>query len=197
MLSMRGVWWIAMTASLYAATPWDDLRLRNPSGFTFELRIARPHTYRQSELIRIEMDLPTDALEWQFSGVLIDPPSGQCGGVAAKPCFGTVQMVIRNGPMAQGQPDLLLNEFVPVLSPGSYRVAGLMRRRIVTSRPPGHVSYGYADPPQYLVSNTVQIEVKQPEPGWTNDQLAKSVVVLRREANSKEDRGARYAAAQQ
>ncbi len=157
---LRKGWWIVMAMGLRAATPWDELRARNPPGLKFELRLAQPHVFRQGELIRIESTRPAQAQEWQFAGFLIDPPAAMCG-VVTKPCFGPAAMIIRNGPMPHEPPDLLLNQFVPVLPPGGYRVAGLMQKLVVTSRSPGQVSVGYADPPRYLVSNTVLVELKQ------------------------------------
>ena len=52
-----------------------------------------PHAFRQGELITAELELPGQppaqasppAEQWQFAGLLLDPPAG-CGTVA-KPCF--------------------------------------------------------------------------------------------------------------
>jgi len=73
----------------------------------------------------------------------------------------------------------VLNDYVPDLPPGKYAVAALLRKLVLTGRQWRSTSYGYQDPPEYLVSNMLEIEVHPADAAWVAEQIARSVDVLR------------------
>src|SRR5579862_3493623 len=145
---------------------WSDLRSKNPPGLDFQLRLIDPHVYRQGELIQGEGNFPGQGFaagqplpqeQWQFGGFLLDPQTA-CGSVRM-PCYGLAEQ-IRTGLRDPLAPVVFaLNTYLPRLSPGHYRAAALARKLVLTSRGPMSSTYGYADPPQYAISNTVEFEV--------------------------------------
>src|SRR5579863_8454825 len=68
------------------------LSAQGPPEFSLTLRLLNPHVFRQGEHIAAEVNLPHPAVlqnppaaeQWQFAGILLDPPVG-CGTVV-KPC---------------------------------------------------------------------------------------------------------------
>ena len=184
-------WIVPVLYAQGGAAPWDELRPKNPQGFSLILRLTNPRPFRQGELIAAELNLPDfpvvqptpPASHWQFAGLLLDP-SADCGTVA-KPCFlmqagGTMPGGL-NGPGPQGVSDRrtnALNSYLPPLSPGRYRVAALARKLVLTSRSPGPSTYIYSDPPQYAVSATVEIEITPSTPDWVRQTIAASVAAI-------------------
>ncbi len=71
-----------------------------------------------------------------------------------------------------------LNNYLPVLRPARYRAAVLARKLVLTDRGPMSASYGYADPPQYAMSNSVEIEVIAATDAWVNQAIASSAANL-------------------
>src|ERR1035437_7703594 len=96
---------------------------------------------------------------WGSKRFLLDPAAA-CGAPAS-PCFPTAPRPdvgggISNGPVSYPPSPLVsLNLYFPSLRPGRYRIAALARKQVLTSRGPESSSYGYADPAQYAVSNTI------------------------------------------
>lgn len=165
--------------------PWNDLRSKNPVGFGVTLRLVNPHVFRQGELIAVELNLrdqepvasrlPSE--QWQFTGMLLDPQVN-CG-IVAKPCSladsspGGLTISVINGP--HGRPDhrpLALNSYLPLLPPGRYHAAALARKLVLGNPGPGSTSYIYADPPQYAVSDAVQIDIVAATADWVRQTIA-------------------------
>ena len=190
--------------------PWTALRSRNPANFDFPLRLVAPHPFHQGELIRVEARFPGPFFapgqapppeQWQFTGFLLDPEAG-CGSLA-KPCTlspGAAFARIGPGPAVGAREPVVypLNDYVPALAPGHYRAAALVRKLVLNSRVPGSWSYGYADPPSYAVSSTVEFEVTPASPAWNRETIAAARAVLQGpQPASREAYDTRRAAAQQ
>jgi hypothetical protein len=166
------------------------------------MRVADPHPFRQGEIIRAEIDVPSSmpmgtpppAERWQFVGLLLDPP-GECG-TREKPCSlgaagGRDYFGLMNGPRgASTKTSWPLNYYLPQLAPGRYRVAALARKLALTSTAGGSNTYGYADPPQYAVSDTVTLEIVSSTADWVRQTIARSVATLRSSADYQAQREA-------
>ena len=170
---------------------WSELQAKNPQGIELSLRLAEPHSYRAGELIRAEIRFPGRSFAsaqqpprelWQFAGFLLDP-AGSCGSLAS-PCFQpttlgfdrtdpTLRLGDTSGPLA-----VSLNNYLPALRPARYRAAVMLRKLVRTNRGPLSTTYGYADPPQYAVSNAVEIEVVAATEAWVNQAIASSAAKL-------------------
>jgi hypothetical protein len=196
-----------------AGPGWSDLEAKNPPGLEFSLRLVESHSYRESESIRAEIRLPGRSLapaqqpppeQWQFAGFLLDP-AGDCGSLAS-PCFSSTMMILgfdqseptlRMG-QTSGPLQVTLNNYLPRLRPGRYRTAVLVRKLVMTNRGPMGTTYGYADPPQHAVSNTVEIEVTAATEEWVKQTIASSLATLNGpEANTPGAYEKRKAAAEQ
>ncbi|MGB7759847.1 MAG: hypothetical protein WBL61_08465 [Bryobacteraceae bacterium] len=198
----------AAVAQQGAGAIWDDLRAKNPPGIELSLRLIDPHAYRENELIRAEMKLPAEGREptahppremWQFAGFLLDPPAN-CGSLDA-PCvywmpqgrFGRVSSGFVNP--ASPRP-IALNDYFHRLRPGRYRAAVLVRKLVASKIV--STTYGYTDPPEYAVSNTVEFAVVAATEEWGNRAIAASVATLSAPNGSTSERYAqRRAAAEQ
>ena len=91
-----------------------------------------------------------------------------------------------------------LNNYLPTLRPGHYRAAVLARKLVLTSRTPMSATYGYANPPQYAVSNAIEFEVSAASPAWVDQAIAASVANLKGpQPNSREAYESRRASAEQ
>lgn len=168
---------------------WSALRSSNPPGLSIVLRLTNPHAFRQSELISAELKLPNyvpdlaspPPEQWQFTGILLDPAS-TCGTVV-KPCIpnepGGMGPVIMNG-LANpfDVQTFALNAYLPALPPGHYRLAALAGKLVRRSYGAGSTSYTYSDPPQYAVSETVDIEIIATSAVWVKNTIARSVASL-------------------
>jgi hypothetical protein len=170
---------------------WSELQVKNPQGIELSLRLTEPHSYRAGELIRAEIGFPGRSFalaqqppqeRWQFAGLLLDP-AGNCGSPAS-PCFQsttlgfdktdpTLRLGDTSDPLA-----VSLNNYLPALRSARYRAAVLARKLVLTSRGPLGAYYGYADPPQYVISNTVEIEVIDATEAWVNQAIASSAAKL-------------------
>jgi hypothetical protein len=172
--------------------PWSELRSRNPQGASIILRLVSPHPYRQGELISAGLNLPDNPPaqaaplpdQWQFAGILLDPPT-DCGTLE-KPCFvtdagglGFSLPVVGPGPRGHfDRQPVALNSYLPPLRPGRYQLAALARKLVLGNRGPASTSYVYADPPQYAVSDAVQIEIVASTADWVWERIARSVATL-------------------
>ena len=187
--------------------PWSGLRAKNPPGIEVSLRLLREGSYREGELIRAEVHYPgrsspppqgSPAELWTPYGFLLDPAAA-CGTLASS-CFPSV-------PDSGSGPGLVSNQSSQTISlngslhtprPGRYRVAALARKQVLVNPGPMSRSYGYADPAQYAVSNTIQLEIVAATPEWVAQTIAASVATLKGpEPNGKEAYEARRAAAEQ
>jgi hypothetical protein len=79
------------------------------------------------------------------------------------------------GGLMPRSPVISLNAWLPAMPPGRYRVAALARKQVRSSGG----SYGYADPAQYAVSNTVELEIVASSPAWVAQTIAASVATLK------------------
>jgi hypothetical protein len=128
------------------------------------LRLVASHPFRQGELIEAEMTLPA---QWQFAGMLLDPPAG-CG-TRERPCFpeapgGMDFSGLVNGPhAASARRTFALNLWLPPLAPGRYRVAVLSRS--MNEAP--------------VASAAVEIEIVTTNAEWVREAIARSVASLR------------------
>jgi hypothetical protein len=166
---------------------WDALRAKNPAGVSVTLRLLQPRAFHQGELISAEVNLPEHvpmqtppaAAYWQFTGLLLDP-AGNCGTVG-KPCFlSEMEFGLRNGPQAvSDRRSLALNSYLPALAPGRYRVAALARKMVRANTGGVGTTYLYADPPQYAVSEAVEIEIVPATAEWVRQTVAASVAAIR------------------
>ena len=194
-----------------AIAQWGDLQSKNPPGIELSLRLTEPHSYREGELIRAEIRFPGRSPAppqqppreiWQFAGFLLDP-AGSCGSVAS-PCFPsmilgfdksepTLRLGETSDPLA-----VSLNNYLPRLRPGRYRTAVLVRKQVMTYRGPMSTTYGYANPPQYALSNAVEIEVTAATEAWVMRTVASSAAILKGPpANNRETYEKRRLAADQ
>jgi hypothetical protein len=189
---------------------WSELRAKNPPRIDLTLRLAQPHSYRAGELIRAQImfsgpiPAPPQRLRelWQFAGLLLDP-AGNCGTLAS-PCFQPMALgfdktdpVYGLGRTSEPLP-VSLNNYLPALRPGRYRTAVLVRKQVLTNRVPTRTNYGYPDPPQYAVSNAVEIEVIPATEVWVTQTIASSVAKLKGpHADTRESYEQRRAAAEQ
>lgn len=192
-----------------SADPWSGLRAKNPPGVEVSLRLLRDGSYREGELIRAEVHYPGPSapvqrppLEmWGSNGFLLDPAAA-CGAPAS-PCFPTAPRPdvgggISNGPVSYPPSPLVsLNGYLHTPRPGKYRVAALARKQVLTNRGPMSSSYGYANPAQYAVSNTIDLEVVAASPEWITQAIAASVANLKGpQPNNREAYEARTVAAE-
>src|ERR1035438_7528599 len=159
-----------------SADPWRELRAKNPPGIEVSLRLLREGSYREAELIRAEVHYPDQSVPqpqgpsaelWTANGFLL-APSAACGTLAS-PCFwsapaGGGMMDVESGGLRGDSPLISLNSHLPSLRPGRYRVAALARKQVLINGGPMSRSYGYADPAQYAVSNTVELEIVASSP---------------------------------
>jgi hypothetical protein len=146
---------------------WSGLRAQNPPGAEFSVRLAGGGSYQEGELIRAEIHYPGPSAAaqgppaelWQSNGFLLDPAAA-CGTLAS-PCFPFFPTGgIMSGPGPQSNSRIYtLNNFFRRLRPGRYRAAALTRKQVLNNRGATSSSYGYADPAQYVVSNTIEFEV--------------------------------------
>ncbi len=182
------------------------MRAKNPSTGEVSLHLLREGSYREGQLIRTELRYPglnaaaaqsPPAELWQFAGFLLDPAAA-CGTLAS-PCFPSYSggIVTGLGPQS-ASPLISLNNYLHSLRPGHYRAAALARKQVLTSRGPMSSSYGYADPAQYAVSNTIDLEIVAASPEWIAQTIAAAVAKLKGpEPNRSEAYEARGAAAEQ
>jgi len=164
------------------------------------MRVVDPHPFRQGEIIRAEVDVPgsmptgTAAERWQFVGLLLDP-AGECGS-REKPCFlgaagGRDYFSLMNGPQgASTKSSWPLNYYLPALGLGRYRVSALAKKLVLTGSRPGASTYGYAEPPQYAVSDTVTLEIVSATADWIGQTIARSAATLRSSADYQAQREA-------
>jgi len=206
---MRGLIFLMCLPAAVAqpsADPWSGLRAKNPSGVEVSLCLLREGSYREGELIRAEVHYPglsaspaqrPPAEMWQSDGFLLDPAAA-CGTLAS-PCFPSAGVGGWDGSgLLPSSPLVSLNLYFPSLRPGRYRIAALARKQVLTSRGPESSSYGYADPAQYAVSNTIGLEVVAASPEWIAQAIAASVANLKGpQPNSSETYEARRSAAEQ
>jgi hypothetical protein len=191
-----------------SADPWSGLRAKNPPGVKVSLRLHREGSYREGELIRAEVHYPGQGVPlaqhppaelWTPSGFLLDPDAA-CGFLAL-PCFLSGRWGMVSGDFGGLRPDspiVSLNSYLPALRPGRYRVAALARKQVLSNRGPMGSTYGWADPAQYAVSNTIDLEIVAASPAWIAQTIAASVATLKGpEPNTKEAYEARRAAAGQ
>ena len=177
----------AVVAQRNAGAIWNDLRAKNPPGIELSLRLIDPHGYREGELIRAEIKLPGGSLAptphapqetWQFAGLLLDPPAN-CGSLAS-PCLYSMpqgHFITGNFGLFNGNPFAVsLNNYLPQLRPARYRAAVLVRKLVASKTV--STTYGYADPPQYAVSNTVEFEVVAATEDWVKRAIAASAATL-------------------
>lgn len=190
--------------------PWSELQAKTPPGIELSLRLAESHPYREGELIRARIGFPganwlsaqPPRERWQFAGFLLDPVR-DCGSLAS-PCFQSMNLgfdktdpTLRLG-MTSGPFEVSLNNYLPALRPGRYRTAVLARKLALTNRGPMSSTYGYADPPEYAVSNAVEIEVAAATGAWVDHAIASSVTNLSGpQPNTPEAYEQRRAAAEQ
>ena len=183
-------------AGTAAAQPWSGIQ--NPAGVNVSLTLVDPHPFRQGELMVIQMQPPEWTMgppqeQWEVQGVLLDPPVTDCGSVA-KPCIEPGRMGgLRGGPPR----DTYLNRWLPPLPPGHYRAALLEKKLVITHRDAGGTTMGYADPPQFAVSNPVELEIVKATPEWTQRTIVGAFVTLRTQAKSQESYEAQEKAAEQ
>jgi hypothetical protein len=71
-------------------------------------------------------------------------------------------------PMVVGVP---MNEWLSIRHPGHYRIAAETTRVVTNGNPPATVT---------LRSNTIEIDLVEPEPGWTESSLRQAVTTLQR-----------------
>src|ERR1017187_1300828 len=205
----RLIWLLYLPVALaqQSPDPWSGLRAKNPSGVGVLLRLLREGSYRQGELIRAEVSDPDPGSPppqplppeiWSFYGFLFDP-AGNCGTLAS-PCFPSAPMgggMMMNGDFSgllPRSPVISLNAWLPAMRPGRYRVAALARKQVRSAGGP----YGYADPAQYAVSNTIELEIVAASPGWVAQTIVASVATLKGpEPTRNEGYEARRAAAAQ
>jgi hypothetical protein len=190
------------------ADPWRELRAKNPPGIEVSLRLLREGSYREGELIRAEVHYPGRSVPppqgppvdlWTPNGFLFDP-AAVCGPLTS-PCLPSITVGIGNGEFSgliPNSPLVSLNGYLLAPRPGRYRVAALARKQVLINRGPMSRSYGYADPAQYAVSNTIELEIVAASPEWVAHTIAASVATLKGpEPRSTEAHEARRAAAEQ
>lgn len=151
------------------------------------LALVEPHPYHEGELIRAQVRFNRASLSplegpqretWHFAGFLLDP-AGPCGTLAA-PCFawGTLGADKTDPTLRFGDSSaplqLSLNRYLPPLRSGRYRAALLAGQQVLLSRAPMSATYGYAKPPRYILSNTVDIEVVPAAETWIRATIAKA-----------------------
>jgi hypothetical protein len=207
---MRG--WICLLCCSAAvaqpgADPWSELRAKNPPGIEVSLRLLREGSYREGELIRAEVHYPGRNVPppqgppvelWTPNGFLLDPAAA-CGTLASPcfPFFGVGGGISSSG-LQPNSPMVSLNGHLRTPKPGRYRVAVLARKQVLVNPGPMSRSYGYADPAQYAVSNTIELEIVKASPEWVAQTIAASVATLKGpEPNGGGAWEARRAAAEQ
>jgi hypothetical protein len=207
--------WLCCVSAAFAqqnvGPGWSELQAKTPPGIELSLRLVEPHRYHESESIRAEIRppgrSPAPAQEppreqWQFAGFLLDP-AGDCGTLA-RPCFASMilgfdqsEPTLRTGQTSKPLA-VFPNNYLPRLGPGRYRTAVLARKLVMTYRGAASTAYGYADPPQYGVSNTVEIEVTAATEAWVKQTITSSVATLKAPPpNDPETYGRRRATAEQ
>ena len=173
---------LPVTVAQPGADPWSALRAKNPPGIEVSLRLLREASYREGELIRVEVHYPGRSVPtpqgppaelWTPNGFLLDPAAA-CGRLAS-PCFpffghggisGSGSGAISNSPL------ISLNGHLHNPGRGRYRVAALARKQVLINRGPMSRSYGYEDPAQYAVSNTIELEIVAASPEWVAQTIA-------------------------
>jgi hypothetical protein len=178
-------------AQVSSKEPWADLRAKNPPGLELSLRLTAPHPYHRGELIPVEATAhsmasnpgPAPVQEiWLFSGFLLDPPV-DCGSLQ-KPCFGHYGPFSGNRPemgigQRTGPTSLFLNGFIPLLQPGHYRAAMLLRKEVLLNSAALSRTFGYADPPQYAVTSPVEFDVIPSSGVWIQQTIAGAIATLK------------------
>jgi len=170
-------------AAAQTGDPWSSLRAFAPAGAASELKLLDSHPFYQGEWIRADFKLPGRAEPgqpppdevWFFAGLLLDPPA-DCGTVA-NPCFSARPAMINGLVPARPEP-VALNSYLPARLTGRYRVAALSRKQVRIDHEGLGTTYTYAEPAQYAVSNTVELELIAASPEWIAQTIAKSRAVL-------------------
>ncbi len=189
---------------------YQSLKSLNPPGIAFTLRIPNTHPFREGELIPVEVGFLTPdsgagrprQTEYQFAGAILDPV--QICGSLQKPCWLMFDMLTFNqmDPMLGLESHLGpfstdLNLYLPRLGPGRYRAALLVRQLTRVSTGPRSAVYRNADPPQYVVSDTIEFEIVEATLEWVKESIAQSVSILRAVRRPNEEYATRQRAARQ
>lgn len=192
---MRALLLVGLAPALFAQSrpvnsvrdPWTELRASNPSGFEPSLQLTTPRPFHSGEVIRVDAVVPGSnpppaPERWQFGGFLLDPPL-ECGEVQ-KPCFGFGGLMNGNEPAMQigdrsGPSRLTLNRYVPLLPPGHYHAAILLRKLVLTNRSQASTTYGYPNPPQLAVTNTIELDLIPPSQEWTGRTIQAAIATLK------------------
>jgi hypothetical protein len=170
---------------------WADLRAKNPPGLELSLRLTAQHPYHRGELIPVEATAQSMASNpgqapvqeiWQFSGFLLDP-AVDCGSLQ-RPCLGHYGPFGGNRPemgigQRTGPTSLILNSFLPLLQPGRYRAAMLLRKTVLLNREPQSRTFGYTDPPQYAVTSPLEFDVIPSSGIWIQQTIAGAIATLK------------------
>jgi hypothetical protein len=198
---MRSVLLVVLLPALFAqpADLWADLRAKNPPGFELSLRLTAPHPFHRGELIPVVANVPGMAPGpgqapadefWQFSGFLLDP-AVDCGTLQ-KPCsglggrnfgglnFGGLYDPASGIGQRMGPASLFLNRYIPLLPPGHYRAAMVLRKQVLLNPGPQSRTFGYADPPEYAITTPVEFDVISSSPAWIQQTIAGAIATLKK-----------------
>jgi hypothetical protein len=189
---------------------YQSLKALNPQGIAFTLRIPNTRPFHEGELIPIEMEFHRpDAgasqppqIQYQSAGAILDPIR-TCGSLQ-NPCGLTFDMMTfskMNPMLGLGSPlrpfSTDLNLYLPPLGPGRYRAALLARQLTRVSTGPRSAVYRDADPPQYVVSDTIEFEIVEAPLEWVKESIAESVSILSAAPRPNEEYATRQRAARQ
>ncbi len=192
---MRAILLVAFVPVLCAQPPtkdrWAELRAKNPAGFQASLQLTAPHPFHLSELIQTQVNLEDIAPgsrqgpvpeKWQFGGFLLSPQV-ECGSLQ-KPC-----LLLGNGPFVahlpgmdisqRGPTSLILNDYIPLLQPGRYSAAIILRKLVLKDTGPLSTAYGYPDPPQLAVTNAIEFVVIPSSRAWIQQTVAAVITTLK------------------
>lgn len=175
------------------------MRAANPPQVTLTLALAEERTYRVGEyiegLVTLDDGLPIGAARkdamWVYGGFLLDPPAW-CGSADGYPCAGSA----RSGPRGVGSsgPGHIedsevgsgasknlradLTEIFPPLPPGTYHIAVLFNKHVRRSGEAYGNVYGYAEPPERAISNTLTLHIVPADEDWIRDTVLKAATAL-------------------
>lgn len=162
------------------------------AGQQLVLKLAGPARVHEGELISVRLEFRDRPLAlpaqvpapflWSFNGFRVNPPP-DCRRYSLA-CFPNDMWTfdkfdpLRDLVRAQLSVVADINPSVPSLKPGSYRIRAVMTKQVLKYRAPMQTGYGYAEPRQNILSNTVAVEVIPATNTWVRRTIEEARKVL-------------------
>ena len=193
---------LLLVLTVVMAVVTSPVLIQNPTDVRFDIAIREPkNVFRIGEEIDLEFRFSSSARENYLLGrscyptrrttlisgdeFVVEPRTGIADPLANTTaliwggpgtCLGSVIGTLPTYPASQFVStiphiqDRILNEWVEFRKPGRYRISATTSRQIENSKTPTALR---------LTSNTLEIEIVAPEPGWAEKQAQAAMVILK------------------